>query len=176
MKKIKRQGTIALTILAMAAWFAFMLVGFSTPPVNGALIDCPNGPLHADLTGTDVNGKTPSGMAMFREKGSNGLMVMVRNVDTTAGTSLTVMIGTTNVGTIDVTKNGEGQLKLESAAGVADGTAITVMNGTTTALSGTFACTAKGGGNSNMNSNTGSNSNTNTNSNMNMSPTATPTI
>lgn len=158
-----------------------MLIGYGTPQASGALADCPNGPLHADLTGAAVNGKTPNGMAMFRDKGSNGLMVMVRDVDTTAGTTLTVMVGTTSVGTINVARNGNGQLKLDSATGISEGTQITVMNGTTTVLSGTFTCTGNRSGNTNTNTNgntntnTNTNTNKNTNTNTNTTPTATPT-
>jgi hypothetical protein len=167
--KYKQQGIIALTILAMAAWVTFTFIGLGTTAVNGSPADCPNGPLRADLNGTaTTSGKAPSGMAMYKDKGSNALTVMVRGVNVTAETTLKVLIGGTSVGTINVKKNGNGQMKLDSASGISEGTEIMVMNGTTAVLSGTFACTG-GGGNTNT---TPSPTATMT---MTPSPTATPT-
>lgn len=160
----KQKSIAALTVLAVLAWVGVSFAGFSTAEANNSSADCPNGPLHAELTGAATGGRAPGGMAMFRERGSNALMVMVRGVEVNDNTALTVMIGDTNVGTITVGNNGNGQLRLDSAAGISEGTTITVMNGTTTVLAGTFACVAGGG-----------NTNTNTNTNPTITPTVSPT-
>jgi hypothetical protein len=142
----KQQGIFALTILAVMAWVAFSFAGFGTAEANNLPADCPNGPLRATLTGADISGKTPSGTAQYKDKNNNSLMVMVRSVNVAADTTLSVMIGGTSVGQIKVPKSGNGQLKVDSATGISEGTTITVMNGETTVLSGTFACVAGGGG------------------------------
>jgi hypothetical protein len=141
----KQQGIFALTILAVMAWVAFSFAGFGTAQANNLPLDCPNGPLRANLTGADISGKTPSGTAQYKDKNNNSLMVMVRSVNVAADTKLSVMIGDTSVGEITVPKSGNGQLKVDSATGISEGTAISVKNGDATVLTGTFACVAGGG-------------------------------
>lgn len=145
------QGFAALlTIFAAAFWVAFSF--FNLPPANASSratetsSDCPRGPLHADLTGSAIDGKTPNGMAQFKERGNNSLTVMVRDVNVAADTSLSVMVGGASVGTISIAKNGNGQLRVDTAPEITEGTALTVMNGATTILAGQFQCVGKGGG------------------------------
>ena len=129
----------ALGVLAVCLWVSAAVIGHTQPEANKAIVDCPNGPLKADLTGSAVNNKTPTGNAMYKEKGKNGLTVEVRSVG--ADTSLDVFIGDTSVGKITVPKSGNGQLSLDTTtAAISEGTTITVKNGDTTILSGTFAC------------------------------------
>lgn len=92
-------------------------------------------------------------------------MVNVRSVNVAANTALDVYIGESKVGTITIGRGRSGQLRVESPATIDENTAITVRNGTTTILSGTFACVAGGPG---ANTNTNSNTNTNTNVNVNV--------
>ena len=131
----KQQGIVVLAVLTVLAWAVFMFAGFGTAEGNNVSADCPNGPLRADLTGADISGKTPSGTAQYKDRNNNSLTVMVRSVNLAEGTKLSVMIGDVNAGQITIPKNGNGQLKVDSASGISEGTTITVMNGTTTILS-----------------------------------------
>jgi len=152
-------------LLAVAVWVSIPVIGYVTATSETDTQQCPNGPMVADLTGTAAgNTKAPSGTAQYREKNNNGLMVRVRNVTAAQGTSLTVYIDDTSVGTISLPRNGNGQLKLDTLnATINEGSTISVRNGTTTIMSGAFRCA--GGGNTN--GNTGGNTNTNGNTNGN---------
>ena len=167
-----RTNRFGLVAPAVCIGFLLMLVlaGISFRDAQAeAVFDCPNGPLAAQLTGSAISEVTPAGTARFREKGSNQLIVNVRSVNVPANTALDVYIGDTKVGTITIGNGRSGQLRVDSTATIEENTAITVRNGTTTILSGTFGCVAGGpGSNSNTNSNTNMNTNLNTNVNMNM--------
>jgi hypothetical protein len=184
----EKQGIIALALLALLALGGSLFANFGRTEVNASIQDCPNGPLRANLTGADLSGKTPSGTAQFNDKSNNELMVRVRSVNLPADTSLSVFIGDASVGQMTVPKNGNAELKLNSATGIIEGTVITVRNGETTILTGSFVCVAGGNRNTNTNGNKNTNSNANTgnantnantgnvNTNANTSPTVTPTI
>lgn len=147
-EKFRKQQklTVVFTILAVAAWVITPLISHFSVQASDTAADCPNGPLKADLKGAAAGGKAPQGLAQYKDRNSNSLMVMVRSVSVPEGTALNVFVGDTNVGQITVPKNGNGQLKVDSpTAAIAEGTEITVRNGETTIMSGTFACAAKGG-------------------------------
>ena len=134
---------VTLVLAAVCVWASAAVIGYARPETNTDEMQCPNGPLQADLTGTAVNNKTPTGTAMYKEKGKNNLMVKVRSVGVNAGTSLDVMVGDTSVGKITIPKSGNGQLSLDTTtATITEGTTISVKNGDTVILSGTFACVA----------------------------------
>jgi hypothetical protein len=157
-------GAVALCLCLMLVLAGVLYNGTSAAV---STMDCPNGPLSADLTGAAISGRTPAGMARFRERGNNGLMVNLRNVNVAANTALDVYIGETKVGTIEIGRGRSGQLRLDSTAATVDeNTVITIRNGATTILTGTFTCVAGGpGGNTNANTNTNNTNSNNTNSN-----------
>jgi len=137
---------VVLVLLAVFIWASAAVIGYTRPETTDADTAQCAGPLRADLTGSAVNNKTPTGTAMYKEKGQNGLSVKVRSVGVNAGTALDVMVGDTSVGQITVPKSGNGQLSLDTTtATITDGTSISVKNGDTVILSGTFACVSKGG-------------------------------
>jgi hypothetical protein len=192
-----RYSKIALSIIAVFAWAAVPAVGLFMASASDTALQqqCTDGQLSASLTGTATAGTTPRGTARYRGTGGKkGLQVDVRSVNLPAGTTLTVFVNDTNVGTIALPRNGNGQLKIDTPAAtvITDGSTVVVRNDTTDVLSGTFACSSGGGntnsngysnmntmnmntnGNTTRNSNTNrgtnrnSNSNTNSNSNMDM--------
>jgi hypothetical protein len=134
-------SSVAICLSLIIGWIAIPFAGMSA----SSAVDCPNGPLATDLTGPATGGSTPTGMARYREKGSNQLIVNVRSVNLGATTtSLDVYIGDTKVGTISL-RGRNGQLRLDSTtATITEGTVITIRNGTTVVLTGTFACVAGG--------------------------------
>ncbi len=142
----KQQSIVVLTVLTILVWVSFSFAGFGTAQANNNLDDCPNGPLQADLTGDPSGGGAATGTAGYRDKSNKGLTVTVRSANLAAGTKLTVFIGETSVGEILIPKDGNGQLKVDSAEGIAEGTTISVKNGETTILSGVFICAGKSDG------------------------------
>lgn len=140
-------------VAGVFAWLALGVAGLLTTAASEPSQDCPNGPLFAELTGPAISGRAPRGTAQFRERGSNALMVMVRQVNLAEGTILGVFVGGNSVGQITLPKNGSGQLRLDTTtATINEGTAIEIRNGTTVVLSGTFKCVPRGGrGNTNTN-------------------------
>lgn len=133
-------------LLAVCIWASAAVIGYSRPETAAADTAQCAGPLKADLTGSAVNNKTPTGTAMYNEKGKNNLSVKVRSVGVNADTALDVMVGDTSVGKITIPKSGNGQLSLDTTtAAITDGTSVSVKNGDTVILSGTFACVSKGG-------------------------------
>ena len=166
MKSNRSLTGLGLTALSLCLALVLAGVLFNAPQAAetpGAATQCPNGPLAADLTGDAISSITPAGTARFREKGKNGLMINVRQVNVAANTDLDVYVGETKVGTIEIGRGRNGQLRVDSSAATIDeGSVITIRNGTTTVLTGTFACVA-GGGNTNSNGNTNGNINGNMN-------------
>ena len=139
----KQQSIVVLTVLTILVWVSFSFAGFGTAQANNNLADCPNGPLQADLTGDPSGGGAATGTASYKDKTNKGLTVTVSSANFAAGTKLTVFIGETSIGEINTTKDGSGQLKADSADGIAEGTTISVKNGETTILSGVFTCAGK---------------------------------
>ena len=136
---------VTLVLVAVCVWASAAAIGYARPETstNTDEMQCPNGPLRADLTGSAVNNKTPTGTAMYMEKGKSGLSVKVRSVGVADDTALDVMVGDTNVGKITIPKSGNGQLSLDTTtATITEGTTISVKNGDTVILSGAFACVA----------------------------------
>lgn len=137
---------VALVLLAVCVWASAAVIGYTRPETTVVdTMQCA-GPLRADLTGSAVNNKTPTGTAMYNEKGKNNLSVQLRSVGVKAGTALDVMVGDTSVGKMTIPKSGNGQLSLDTTtAAITDGTSVSVKNGDAVILSGTFVCVAKGG-------------------------------
>lgn len=102
------------------------------------------GDLFAGLTGPTLNGVLPNGFASYELHSSRTeLEVRVRQVNLAIGTSLSVTVNGTSVGTMSVQSGGEGRLRLRSDEGqtvpvITSGTTITVRNGSATILNGTF--------------------------------------
>ncbi|MDQ3800175.1 MAG: CHRD domain-containing protein, partial [Acidobacteriota bacterium] len=97
------------------------------------------------LTGATIDGVMPRGMGQYLEIPANIriLNVFVNRVRLAGGTQLSVMVGTTTVGQITLNNRGEGRLRLNTANGdtvptITADTPLTVKNGATTILSGTF--------------------------------------
>src|SRR5215212_10636112 len=101
---------------ALCMCLTLVLAGVMYNSTSAAVstIECPNGPLSANLTGDEISGRAPAGMARYRERGNNGLMVNLRNVNVAANTALDVYIGETKVGTINIGNGRSGQLRLDS--------------------------------------------------------------
>lgn len=167
---------IAMCILAVLAWSTVPAAGLLLSSADNLSSQCTQ--MSANLTGTATAGTTPRGTAKYKETGKDRLQVDVRSVNLPAGTNLDVMINGTNVGSIALPRNGNGQLKVDApTVTVADGSTIVIRNGTTDVMAGTFACGASSNsnskghgnmkGNSEMNSHMDMNSNSN-NSNSNM--------
>jgi hypothetical protein len=137
---------ITLVLLAVCVWTSAAVIGYTSPEATDAgTVQCA-GPLRADLTGSAVNNKTPTGTAMYNEKGKNNLSVKLRSVGVAPDTSLDVLVGDASVGKIAIPKSGNGELSLDTTtAAITDGTSVSVKNGDTVILSGVFACVAKGG-------------------------------
>jgi hypothetical protein len=135
-------SSIAICLSLMIAWIAIPFTDMSAADVS---MPCPNGPLAAELTGAAAGGSTPTGTARYREQGRNRLIVNVRAVNLGATvTTLDVYIGDTKVGTISL-RGRNGQLRLDSSTATIDeNTVITIRNGSTVVLTGTFACVAGG--------------------------------
>ena len=162
---------IAMCILAVLAWSTVPAAGLLLTSADNMSSQCTQ--MSANLTGTATAGTTPRGTAKYKETGKDRLQVDVRSVNLPAGTNLDVIMNDTNVGSIALPRNGNGQLKVVApTVTVTDGSTIVVRNGTTDVMAGTFAC----GGSSNSNSNSkgksnmkgNGNSDMNMNSNMNM--------
>ncbi|HTK38621.1 MAG TPA: hypothetical protein VL325_09025 [Pyrinomonadaceae bacterium] len=136
---------ISLVLLSVCVWASAAVIGYSRPEMADNAMQC-TGPLKADLTGSAVNNKTPTGTAMYNEKGKSNLSVKLQSVGVNADTALDVMVGDTSVGKITIPKSGNGQLSLDTTtAAITDGTSMSVKNGDAVILSGTFTCIAKGG-------------------------------
>lgn len=154
---------IAMCILAILAWSTVPAAGLLLTSADNSPSQCTQ--MSANLTGTATAGTTPRGTAKYKETGKDRLQVDVRSVNLPAGTNLDVMINDTNVGSIALPRNGNGQLKVDApTVTVADGSTIVIRNGTTDVMAGTFAC----GGSSNSNSNSKGHGNSKGNSDMNM--------
>ncbi len=100
--------------------------------------------LFAALTGATINGVLPNGFAQYELHSSRTeFEVRVRQVNLPNGTVLTVSLNGTTVGQL-ILDGGEGRLRLRSDRGdnvpvVTAGMTVTLKNGATTILSGTFS-------------------------------------
>lgn len=101
--------------------------------------------IYAILNGATVNGVLPRGYAAYEIHSSRTeIEARVYQVNLPVGTSLAVSINDTAIGNLVLESGGEGRLRLRSDRGetvpvVTPGMTITMKNGTTTILSGTFA-------------------------------------
>ncbi len=101
--------------------------------------------IYAILSGATVNGVLPRGYAAYEIHSSRTeIEARVYQVNLSAGTSLAVAINGNSVGNLVLESGGEGRLRLRSDRGdtvpvVTPGSTITMSNGGTTVLSGTFA-------------------------------------
>ena len=91
--------------------------------------------INAGLSGATINGQTPSGTAVFRERPGNvrKLEVEVQDVNLPAGTVLNVLVGGQQIGTITLDALRAGKVELETERGqtvpaVTNGTAVAVRN------------------------------------------------
>jgi hypothetical protein len=89
--------------------------------------------INAGLSGAAVNGQTPSGTGVFRQRPGNDLKleVEVQDVNLAAGTVLNVVVGGQQVGTLTIDTLRAGRLELETERGQ---TVPAVTNGTTVAV------------------------------------------
>ncbi|MBK7704549.1 MAG: VCBS repeat-containing protein [Acidobacteria bacterium] len=105
--------------------------------------------IYAILNGATINGILPRGYAAYEIHSSRTeIEARVYQVNLPAGTSLAVSINDAAIGSLVLETGGEGRLRLRSDRGdtvpvVTPGATITMKNGGTTVLSGTF--TAAGG-------------------------------
>jgi hypothetical protein len=91
--------------------------------------------INAALSGAAVNGQTPSGKAVFRQRPGNDLklQVEVQDVNLPAGTALNVFVGGQNIGTLTIDALRAGRIERETGQGqavpaVSDGTAVAVRS------------------------------------------------
>jgi hypothetical protein len=97
----------------------------------------------ANMTGPAINGVAPFGVASFLARnGNNNLKFNIR-VNLPTGTVVAAFINNTQVGTITLRPEGEGELELESENGqavptIVAGDTASIRNGDTTVLSGAF--------------------------------------
>jgi hypothetical protein len=115
-----------------------------TPTATPTPHPTPSAVLFAPLTGPTIGGAMSSGMGQYVEFGATNreLEVFVR-LRLPAATVLNVFLGTNNIGTITLRADGYGKLELETSEGdtvptVIAGNMLTIKNGGTTVLSGTF--------------------------------------
>lgn len=121
----------------------------SVPTPTGSPFPTPVPPLFAPLTGAVISGAAPNGLAVYLSGFGGGqaqnreLAVYVGNVNLPAGTQLSVFVGTTQVGQFNLQNGGRGHFEIHSTTlpTIAAGTQISVRNGATTILSGTFTNT-----------------------------------
>ncbi len=104
----------------------------------------PSAVLFAPLQGATIGGVMPRGTGQYIEFGANKqLAIYVNQIRLAGGTVLNVSVGATAVGTITLSPQGYGTLRLDTTTGgvvptIAAGDMLTVKNGETTVLSGTF--------------------------------------
>jgi carbon monoxide dehydrogenase subunit G len=111
----------------------------STPPPPTA----PATAFSANMTGPAINGVAPIGVASFLARNGNNRLKFNIRVNLPTGTVVGAFINSTQVGTITLRPEGEGELELESENGqtvpvIAAGDTASIRNGDTTVLSGTF--------------------------------------
>jgi hypothetical protein len=102
------------------------------------------GNLFAALSGPTINGILPGGYAEFEIHSSRlELEVRVNRVNLAAGTQLAVIVDNVNAGSLFLESGGEGRLRLRTDNGqtvppVVVGSTITLQNGGSNILTGTF--------------------------------------
>ena len=146
----KRFRAPALILGAIALWVVLPFYFGSDSTLSRA--ESFNPGITAVLSGSPVAGVTPRGSAVFQSFTSNGsttksLSVQVSTVNYAANTVLQVSVNSTSVGQITLNAVHSGALNISTANGgtvptVAAGDTVTVKNGTTTVLSGTFVAPA----------------------------------
>lgn len=112
-----------------------------SPTATGTPRPSPVPPLYAQLTGAPINNAAPRGLAQYKGYGTEReLEVFVNMVNLPAGTNLTIFVGTANVGQFTLRPDHSGRFETDAAnlPMIAVGTVLTVKNGETTILSGTF--------------------------------------
>jgi hypothetical protein len=89
--------------------------------------------INAGLSGAAINGQTPEGKAVFRQRPGNDLKleVEVQDVNLPAGTVLNVFVGSQQVATLTLNTLRAGEVELETERGQA---VPAVTNGTTVAV------------------------------------------
>lgn len=127
---------------------ACVLAGMSTmlTPAQAAKGASAGIRLRAILTGPAIGMVTPTGSAKFKTNtlgNRSELEVEAEHVNLPAGTSLDVLLGTTNIGKAKVNSLGEAELELDSSEGalvpaVKTGDTVSVSNAGTVILTGVF--------------------------------------
>jgi hypothetical protein len=131
-----RQAPSSLSSLKRAALaFVALVATLAALAAAPALANDDEVIINAGLSGAAINGQTPSGKAVFRERPGNDrkLEVEVEDVNLPAGTVLNVLVGGQQLGTITLDALRAGQVELETERGqvvpaVANGTAVAVRN------------------------------------------------
>jgi hypothetical protein len=128
---------------------AFGASGSPLPSISPIIIPfplptsgCTNGPFFATLNGATTGGGVPRGFVQFGNGSSSGnqLRIFVRFLNLPEGTTLNVFVGDTNVGQVTLRQNGNAEFFTNTTVNITSGTTITLRNGSTTILSGTFFC------------------------------------
>ncbi|MFN6962789.1 MAG: CHRD domain-containing protein [Pyrinomonadaceae bacterium] len=124
---------------------SFILPPTPSPTATRTPYPTPSAAFFAPLSGPTIDGIMPRGVGQYAEFGTANrvLNVFVDRVHLPAGTQLSVMVGDAAVGTITLDSDGDGGLRKSTANGdtvptVTAGTMLSVKNGSTTVLSGTF--------------------------------------
>lgn len=113
---VKGIGTRLIGVLILG--FVAMLLAAGTAVANsGQQVD-----LRAELTGDEINGVEPRGEARFKQDSDDDeirreFRAKVQDVNLAAGTELTVSVEGTEVGTIVLEDNNDGELRLRTDDG-----------------------------------------------------------
>jgi hypothetical protein len=104
--------------------------------------------IEASLTGNPINNMQPFGRARYRveDNGRRRFEIEVFSVNLPAGTALNVRLNGTNLGQLFINSFNSGQFQLRTDNGqtvpnVNNGDVVTLTNGSTTVLNGTFGIT-----------------------------------
>lgn len=140
MRNPKRANILLLTVVS---GLALILVSANVRAAGSDII------IQALLSGVNMNGLNPSGLAehRLRADGSSRLKVQAQDVNLPAGTILNVFVNGTSVGSLSINSFRQGELQLESNNGqsvpnIAAGTTVVVKSQVgATIVSGIFGDT-----------------------------------
>ena len=152
-KTMKRIRATALVLGAVALWILLPFYFQLDSSVSRAEENHPGLPdLRAQLTGAPIANVTPTGLATYDTWTFNGTTIRsftvdVSSVNLPSNTALGVFLNGTNVGQITLNPQRRGELRLSTLNGgtvptVMSGDTLTVRNGATVVLTGTFSAPA----------------------------------